>query len=108
MAIIDNKSNVQGVNTMKKKLFRYGYLIRIGFEHGRFIPFLAKQRIVTKLIAGASTQVIELSNNLTLGISEMLFKANTLLIDLLSSNTYLVNMNLFGSVLESQVRFPVF
>jgi len=108
MAIIDTKSNVQGENTMRMKLFRYGYLIRISFEHGRFIPFLAKQRMIAKLITGASSQIIELFNNLTLGISEMLFKTNIFLMELLSSNTYLVNMKLFGSLFESHVRFPLF
>ena len=45
---------------MKMKLFRYGYLIRMAFDHGRFIPIIIKQRGVSKLLAGISSQIIEI------------------------------------------------
>jgi len=93
---------------MKMKLFKYGYLVRIGFEHGRFIPFLAKQKFIAKFIAGASAQIVEIPNTLTLGISEMLFKTNHALTNIFSSNSYLLILKLSGSIFESQARLSAF
>ena len=44
---------------MKVKLFKYGYLIRYAFDHGRIFPIIIKQRGISKLIAGISSQIIE-------------------------------------------------
>jgi hypothetical protein len=44
---------------MKMKLFRYGYLIRIAFDHGRIFPIIVKQRGVSNFIAGISSHIIE-------------------------------------------------
>ena len=48
---------------MKMKLFRYGYLIRIAFDHGRLFPIIIKQRGVSVFIAGISSHIIEAPTN---------------------------------------------
>ncbi len=44
---------------MKMKLFRYGYLIRIAFDHGRFFPIIIKQRGVSKVITAISSEIVD-------------------------------------------------
>ena len=42
---------------MKMKLFRYGYLIRMAFDHGRFIPIIMKQRGVSRIFNVLSAEI---------------------------------------------------
>jgi len=44
---------------MKMKLFKYGYLIRHAFDLGRIFPLIIKQREVSRIIAGMSTEIID-------------------------------------------------
>jgi hypothetical protein len=54
----DGKSQNGGFK-MKMKLFRYGYLIRIAFDHGRFIPIIMKQRGVSRIITVISSEIVD-------------------------------------------------
>lgn len=44
---------------MKMKLFRYGYLIRMAFDHGRFIPIIMKQRGVSRIFNVLSAEIVD-------------------------------------------------
>jgi hypothetical protein len=70
---------------MKMKLFRYGYLLRITFDHGKIFSIMSQQRGFAKLIAGIIFHVTEFLNILWIGISEMLFKVTNILFAHLSA-----------------------
>jgi len=81
---------------MKMKLFRYGYLIRIAFDHGRFLPIIIKQRGVSKLLAGISSQNIEMPGSVWTFLQnlEMSF-ANILLVIIPNWLSKLTLINLY-------------
>ena len=44
---------------MKMKLFRYGYLIRYGFDLGRIFPIIIKQRGVSQLVCSITSEIVD-------------------------------------------------
>jgi len=70
---------------MKMKLFRYGYLIRITFDHGKIFSIISQQGSFAKMIAWISFRITEFLNFLWIGISEMIFKWTNILLTHLSA-----------------------
>ena len=70
---------------MKMKLFRYGYLIRITFDHGKIFSLISQQRGFAKMIAWLVFHITEFLTFLWIGISEMLFKVTKILLVHLSA-----------------------
>jgi len=70
---------------MKMKLFRYGYLLRITFDHGKIFSIISQQGGFAKMIACIIFRITEFLNILWIGISEILFKVTNILLTHLSA-----------------------
>jgi len=70
---------------MKMKLFRYGYLLRITFDHGKIFSIISQQGGFAKMIAWIIFRITEFLNIFWNGISEILFKVTNILLTHLSA-----------------------